>query len=162
MIISVDNFFNFVNLMARGAIVVYLIKRYVISGVQGSMKAEKLDLKYLEQQHDQLQKACQKIEAQILQDKKTLALLQAKFKIWNQQEDEIIAQKQAACAQRQKNIEYAYLKKTKYLEHKRSIQIEVPKLLQDVSRKLQDTFAQNATLGIKYQEKVLQALEKLQ
>ena len=162
MIISVDNFFNILNLVARIIIVIYLLKRFVIGQVTTSIALEKQDIQFLKQQYQQIYQACQKIEDQIAQDQKAFAVLQEKFKIWNQQEDLIAMQKKAACAVQQKNIEISNLKKIKYLQHRAFIEVEVPNLLQNVHEKLQQEFEQDKNLGKKYQTKVLQALEKLQ
>ncbi len=162
MIISIDNFFNFLNLIVRLAISVYLVKRYVISGIAKSIIREKDDLQYLKEQEEQLQQTCQQIQEQIKHDQKIFMTLESKFKIWNQSEDQKNLQKKAECAQQQKNIEIASLKKINYLNYRKSIEIEVPMLLEDVEKKLAVEFEQDANLGKKYQSKVLQALEKLQ
>lgn len=161
MIISVDNVFNVLNLMARIGIVIYLLKRFVIGTVAKSIVIEKENLQYLKQQEQQLLQECKTIEEQIAQDQKAFIVLQEKFKIWNQQEDRIALQEKAVCAQRQKNIETTTLKKIKYLQHRKCIEIEAPNILQKVHTALQQKFAQDQNLGKKYQTKVLQALEKL-
>jgi hypothetical protein len=161
MIISVDNFFNILNLLARIGIVIYLIKRFVIGSVAKSIVLEKQDLQFLKQQEEQFLQECKTIEARIAQDQKAFAVLQEKFNIWNKQEDHVALQEKALCAQRQKNIEITTLKKIKYLQHRKCVEIEVPHILQNVHTTLQKKFAQDQSLGKKYQTKVLQALEKL-
>ena len=161
MIISIDNLFNILNLIARIAIVIYLLKRFVIGAVGKSIVLEKQDLEFLKQQELQLLQECKTVEEQIAYHQKTLEILQQKFKIWNQQADQVALQEKAVCADRQKNIEMTALKKIKYLQHRKSIEIEVPHILQNVHENLQQKFEQDQSLGKKYQTKVLQALEKL-
>ncbi|MBP6892401.1 hypothetical protein KBB68_02360 [Candidatus Babeliales bacterium] len=161
MIISVDNFFNVLNLIAHIGIVIFLLKRFVIGNLAKLIVLEKQDLVYFKKQEQEYLQKCKMIEEQIAQNQKTFETLQQKFKIWNQQADQFTLQEKAVCLQRQKNIEMSTLKKIKYLQHRKFIDIEVPHILQNVHKALQQKFEQDQSFGKKYQTKVLQALEKL-
>ena len=162
MIIAVDTFFNMINLAARVGIFIYLVKKYVIKSVTQSMIHEKQDLQYLQQQHAQVQESCKNIESQMKHDQKIFSVLQSKFKSWNQQQDLKKAEEVEKSLKQQKNIEIANLKKIKYLQRQKCIEIEVPDLLDQVEKKLQNHFYGDINLSKKYQTKVLDALEKLQ
>ncbi len=162
MIASVDVFFKLLNFAIYIGLVIYLAKRFMISKIKALMFYEKQDLQVLKENHVKLRDVCRIAEEQIEQGKQLFIVLQSKFTIWNQQENQIALQEQKKCEQRQKNIEIANLKKIKYLQHRKCVEMEIPGLLEHASEQLQQKFNQNKELSQQYKIKVLQALEKLQ
>lgn len=160
MMYFIDDIFKILNLALRIALIIFIIRRYLMDQVKKMIHLENQDLQVLMQHHMQLRQSCAEIEKQMKHDEKIFEQLKLKFELWNQ----LIAQKKQQeiqlCLDRQKKREILIEKKIEYLQHRRLIEKEVPQLLDNVAKTLQKEFLQNVSLGKKYRTKVLQALHE--
>ena len=103
------SFFNCINFSARIGIVIYLLQKYIVPKIKGSIIYEKESLRILEQQYDEFKNQYDGIDKQIKSQEQLYFDLQNKFEIW-----------QAALVQEQQKYDHM----CKHYEQKLAYQFE--------------------------------------
>jgi len=158
MIFSVDEIFKYLNLLMRIGLIVYLVKRYVARSIIQYIGQEKTAIDLLQQQSMQLRQECEQVEQTMRNEEKAFAAMQEKFAAWDKSIKSVQAEEQTVCKARQKTIDLLAKLKLESLERRYLMQEEVPALIEQATKNLQQALQEDKAQGKKYITKVLDAL----
>ncbi|MFA5998605.1 MAG: hypothetical protein WC747_01130 [Candidatus Babeliales bacterium] len=158
MIFSVDEIFKFLNLLLRIGLVIYLVKRYAVGSIMKYIGQEKTAIDLLQQQRIQLRQECEQVEQTMKDEEKIFQAMQEKFAAWDKSVNAAAFQEQAMCKERQKKMNLLANRKLESIKRRHLMQEEIPALIEQATKDLQQAFQEDKARGQKYITKVLDAL----
>lgn len=160
MNISIDLIFNCLNIMVRIGLVIFLVQKYVVKYINSNLLYQQQDLAMLVQQQAKLKEACVDLENGMKNQQALYDDLQLKFLLWQKQVDADVEREKSIRAVYQEKMRQQFEKKQAYVHRRFLIETELPGLLQETTKQLQEKFGKDKNLSKAYTHKVLRALYK--
>ncbi len=159
MTFTIDGIFKVLNLVMRVGLIVYVVKRYVVSQVIQKIGQEKFEITSLRQQYTMWREKSADISKKMEEEQQVFFAMQEKFAVWQQRIALRFSQKKAACQLRQKKIDDCIARKHQSIGRRQLVQRQLPEIIEQATQDLQKKFKEDKALGQKYISKVLDGLQ---
>jgi hypothetical protein len=156
--ISIDMLFNIINFVVRVGLVLYLIYRFIVPKISLSMSIQAHNVIVLEKEQSTLKNDAVQIKENIDQDRQYQQQLQKKFDQWHAAIQVLQEQENQECKMRQRNIEKLLDRRMHHVQNQKYISEQMPVVLLQVRKELEQDFAKNSELAQQYQSKIAQLI----
>jgi len=158
--ISVDNFFNFLNLLLRIALILFFTYKYIAPYILKALEFEKKQKQEQDQHRILAIKACSQIQQKIQEQDVFFTDLYKKFNQWQKHVLFLQKEQQILCQKQEQKIQVSMLMKQKHLQQNLLVKETMPELLEQTKASLIQKFQNDNKLHKSYIAKIVQSLDE--